>query len=139
MLGPRVAEFVREQGWNCKFVGDVGLGGRDDADVAAYAFRDERYLLTTDLGYWDDRTHPEHRCPGVFILAGGSGDDDQLATALAVMFSIFGRYPKLYRRMKVRIGAGGEITVKQRHLATGAIAETRYLVKPGGLVFAWEP
>src|SRR3974390_3891698 len=73
-LGPGVARYLRDAGFNSTFVGDVGLTGRSDEDVFAYAWAEKRMLWTHDRDFLDDTRFPEHRNPGVVILPGGSGN-----------------------------------------------------------------
>ena len=63
-LGVEVADFVREKGYNTEFVGDVGLNGRSDEDVMAYAWRHKRMLhWTHDRDFLDDRRFPNTETP----------------------------------------------------------------------------
>jgi predicted nuclease of predicted toxin-antitoxin system len=73
-LGPAVAEVLRGAGWNMKFAGEVGLLGRSDEDVLAYAQRDDRFLLTHDVEFLDDRRFPPDHNPRILVLSGASGE-----------------------------------------------------------------
>jgi predicted nuclease of predicted toxin-antitoxin system len=44
-VGVEVAQFLRQRLYNATFVGHVGLAGRDDTDLYAYAWREQRVLL----------------------------------------------------------------------------------------------
>jgi len=54
-LGREAAKAIRDLGWNVKYVEDVDLKGRADEDVFAYAWRDNRILVTHDEDFLDDR------------------------------------------------------------------------------------
>ena len=43
-LGDAVADYLRERGYRAAFVKDVGLSGRSDEEVFAYAWREKRML-----------------------------------------------------------------------------------------------
>ena len=72
-LGEGVASFLRDQGCNVEFAGDVGLAGKDDTEIASYAWREKRMIWTHDRDFLDDTLLPEHRNPGVVVLPGGDG------------------------------------------------------------------
>lgn len=77
-VGIGVAEFLRENGFNTKYVGDIGLLGRSDEDVFAAAWRDDRVVVTHDLDFLDDRRFPPHRNPGLILVRpGADGRDDR--------------------------------------------------------------
>jgi predicted nuclease of predicted toxin-antitoxin system len=73
-LGEEVALFLRNQGCNVEFAGDVGLAGKDNSEVASYAWREKRMIWTHDSDFLDDTLLPEHRNPGVVVLPGANGD-----------------------------------------------------------------
>ena len=60
-LGEGVARVLRELGWNVVFGPDVGLKRHSDEDVFAYAWREQRVLLTHDRDFLDDRRFPPHQ------------------------------------------------------------------------------
>lgn len=45
-----------------------GLGGRPDTDVLAVCRKEDRILVTLDLGFADIRTHPPRDTPGLVVL-----------------------------------------------------------------------
>src|SRR5271169_120904 len=81
-LGVEAARAVEAEGYNCVFAGDVGLTRRDDTDVFAYAWRENRILLTHDHDFLDRRRFPDHRNPGVIVLPGAAGSAAGLEMAL---------------------------------------------------------
>ena len=136
-LGVEVANILRDDGWNVRYVEEVGLAGHSDEDVCAYAFRDERLILTHDTDFLDDRRFPPHRNSGVVVLPGGSGDEDALLRALGIALSIVGEDLDHYRRTKVVISTDGTISIRKRNIDKGAIENTKYRFSPGGLQI-WE-
>jgi predicted nuclease of predicted toxin-antitoxin system len=125
-LGNEVAEYLREQGYSTLFVGDVGLLGHSDEDVFAYAWRERRVLLTHDHDFMSDEKFPEHRNPGVIVLAGGGGDDQALGTAIATVIIVFGSAPGVWEKSKITISADGHMTIRNRDFDTGRVKTTRY-------------
>jgi predicted nuclease of predicted toxin-antitoxin system len=69
-LGKAVADYLSESGYNAVYAGDVGLAGKSDEDLAAYAWRERRMLWTHDRDFLDDRIVPQHRNPGIVVLPG---------------------------------------------------------------------
>ncbi len=127
-LGVNVTEVLREAGWNVKDSSEVGLTGHSDEDVFAFAYRDDRILLTHDEDFLDDRRFPPHRNPGVIVLAGASGGDLVLLEALFRALSIIGYFREIYRASKSTITPDGILTISHRIYQTGAIERTRYRV-----------
>src|SRR3990172_6362415 len=63
-----VASWLRRQRFDAVHVSDVGLAGHTDEDVCAYAWREDRVLLTHDADFLTDRRFPPQRNPGVVVL-----------------------------------------------------------------------
>jgi predicted nuclease of predicted toxin-antitoxin system len=89
--------------WNTTFAGEVGLSGHSDEDVFAYAFRENRLLLTHDRDFLDDRRFPIHRNPGVIVFPGADGSGEPLVAALRSVIPVIGSYRKAFRRFKIHI------------------------------------
>src|SRR5271166_1713819 len=51
------AQYLRERGYNAVFANDVGLSGRSDEDVFAYAWRDKRMVWTHDRDFLANFTY----------------------------------------------------------------------------------
>ncbi|WP_208457694.1 DUF5615 family PIN-like protein [Burkholderia pyrrocinia] len=73
-MGEAAAKLLRSVGCRVKFVGDVGLCGKSDEAVFAYAWKSRQIILTHDSDFLDDRAFPFHRNPGVIVLPGAEGD-----------------------------------------------------------------
>ena len=136
-LGIEVARFLRDESFNVKYVGEVGLEHRDDTEVFAFARRDDRLLLTHDKDFLNDRRFPPQGSPGVVVLAGGDGDQQAMATSLVMLLTIVAPLPEFYRGTKVTITEAGEVRIRRRNDATGRAEEKRYRVQRNGPVLIW--
>lgn len=136
-LGPHTAEYLRDAGYKAEFAPDVGLGGRDDAELLQYAWRKKRVLLTHDTDFLDDRKFPEHRNPGVIILPGGAGNDDELGDALEQMIYLMGKEPERFVGRKIHFTHSDAFRVHRRNPQTGKKEEVRYRID-GDDMLIWE-
>lgn len=125
-LGLETALYLQDAGFKAEFAPDVGLGGRDDAELLQYAWRKKRVLLTHDTDFLDDRKFPEHRNPGIIILPGGSGDDDELGGALDLVIDVFGKRPERFVGRKLLFTHSDTFRVRRRNLQTGRKEEIWY-------------
>jgi predicted nuclease of predicted toxin-antitoxin system len=112
-LGVEAARVVRAHGYNCVFVGEVGLAGHDDSAVYGFAWQDDRILLTHDRDFLDRRRFPDHRNPGVIILPGGSGSTPGLELALARVLVILAPYREAHRFQRIHVSDGGEWSIHE--------------------------
>jgi len=136
-LGAKVAELLRDQGWNAKYVAELGLDGHTDEDVFARAWADDRIVLTHDTDFLDDRRFPPHRNPGVVVLPGAQGDEVPLITALAGLVSFVAPFREGYRRQKVVVSADSEWTFIRRYRETGRMEKKRFRIPPRGVMEEW--
>jgi predicted nuclease of predicted toxin-antitoxin system len=120
-LGSGVAQFFQWYRMNAVTVWEVGLDGRSDEVVFAYAWKQRRILLTHDDDFWNDRQFPEHRNPGVVILPGANGDQTDMINGLTWMTLLMRRNPEHWIKRKVRISRDGDVYIKSRLRRTGAI------------------
>jgi len=67
-LPPELTGLLRELGHEALTVGDQGLRGRPDSDVAEVCRAEGRVLITLDLGFADIRAHPPEHCAGLMVL-----------------------------------------------------------------------
>ncbi len=89
-IGVAVADFLRENGFNTKYVGDIGLLGHSDEDVFAAAWKEDRIVVTHDPDFLDDRRFPPHRNPGVILVRpGADGRDDHGLFACLMKATLF--------------------------------------------------
>lgn len=136
-LGVDVAKVLQDQGWNAKYVAELGLEGHSDEDVFARAWVDDRIVLTHDTGFLDDRRFPPHRNPGVVVLPGAQGDEVSLITALAGVSSFVAPFREGYRRRKVLVSANSEWTFIGQNPDSGAMEKRRFRIPPRGVMEEW--
>jgi predicted nuclease of predicted toxin-antitoxin system len=129
-LGEGVARFLRERGCNVEFARDVGLSGKDDAQVAAYAWRERRMIWTHDRDFLDDKLLPEHRNPGVVVLPGGDGELESVAGGLRTALTVFGHGGEMWSKTKSTVNPDGEMTIRSRD-ADGKVMSERYRLTKG--------
>jgi predicted nuclease of predicted toxin-antitoxin system len=90
-MGKGVAELLRENDYNTRYVEEMGLVGRDDEDVFSAAWREERIIVTHDPDFLDNRRFPNHRNPGVVLVRpGSSGHNNQGLLACLLMATLIG-------------------------------------------------
>jgi predicted nuclease of predicted toxin-antitoxin system len=136
-LGPEAARVLRDLGWNVVFVADVGLNSRDDQDVYAYAWREDRIILTHDTDFLDDKRFPPNRNPGVVVLPGASGSPAPLERELARLHLIVAPYREAHRHSKIYVGAEREWTVNAWSKNDGKHHCRRLKFEPGGRILEW--
>ena len=137
-LGKEVSNWLRSRRFNTIFGPDVGLGGKSDEDVFAFAWREQRMLWTHDRDFLDDRHFPEHRNPGIVILPGADDDQTAMGTGLAAAVRVFGYGPKIWTKTKTVVSATGEVSMRHRMPASGSLMTSRYRLVRGGGVEMWQ-
>jgi predicted nuclease of predicted toxin-antitoxin system len=133
-LDPALAEGLRALGWKLETVEEVGLRGRDDADVLGYAHRENRILITNDGGFRDEGRFPPHRNPGIVIVP---QDLAEAARSLGAVLPIVGKYRELFRGDVVEVDRGGTISVRSTK-GDGRRSTTRYRYSKGPYALEWE-
>jgi predicted nuclease of predicted toxin-antitoxin system len=131
-LGPEVAKILQEQGCNAVYACDVGLTGKSDEDIAAYAWRENRMIWTHDRDFIDDKVLPEHRNPGIVVLPGGDGEQNAMLGGLRTALTIFGRGAQIWKKSKTVVTADGELTMRSRD-QFGRMKSTRYKLTKHGV------
>jgi predicted nuclease of predicted toxin-antitoxin system len=131
-LGEGVAKVLREQGYNVVYAREVGLTGKSDEEIAAYAWRENRMIWTHDRDFLDDKVLPEHRNPGVVVLPGGHGEDAMVG-GLRTALTIFGHGGQVWKKSKTVVTADGELTMRNRDPSSGRITSTRYKLTKDGV------
>jgi predicted nuclease of predicted toxin-antitoxin system len=134
-LGVEAARVIRAEGWNAIFVSEVGLAGHPDENVFAYAWRDDRVLLTHDHDFLDDRAFPPHRNPGLVVLPGASGPTDILERELARVLVSVGRHREAYRGYKIHIRDDGTWSIRDAYTPAGARHARLLRFERGGPIF----
>jgi predicted nuclease of predicted toxin-antitoxin system len=98
-VDPRVARYLRRRGLSVTHVSEVGLAGHSDEDVFAYAWREDRVVLTHDGDFTDDRRFPPYRNPGLVVLP--TSQSTAGAAAVARVARIVGASRDLWRHTKI--------------------------------------
>lgn len=62
------ARALRDAGFDALDVRDVGLRGHSDADVYAYAQKDDRILITCDMGFSNILNFPPSKSRGLVVV-----------------------------------------------------------------------
>ena len=113
-------KYLKGKGFNVRTVAQRGLRHRDDADVLACAWRENRILITHDDGFLDESKHPPNRNPGVVVLPGGDGRVATLAAAAKIIVDVVGNNREIFKGSTLRISDNLQITVHIRDHETGA-------------------
>ncbi|MGA2905333.1 MAG: DUF5615 family PIN-like protein [Candidatus Korobacteraceae bacterium] len=138
-LGNDAARLLRDQGYNAKFVEDLGLMGKADDAVFAAAWKDQRIVLTHDRDFLDNRRFPQNRNPGVVVFAvGASGEDDQrLLRAFSAMQSLVSAFGAAEMRGTKIVFLDDEHVNIERRNRTGRLVKMRYWVPANGPPMQW--
>jgi predicted nuclease of predicted toxin-antitoxin system len=111
-MGERVSEILRGEGFNVRYVGDVGLIGRSDEDVFAEAWRDNRVLVTHDPDFLDNRRFPPHRNPGVVLIRpGSSGRADRGLKVCLIKLLMFAEHATWFHGKKLDYSSEEMLTI----------------------------
>lgn len=62
------ARVLRDAGFDAVDVRDVGLRGKSDAEVFEYAQRDNRLLITCDMGFSNILSFPPSENQGILVV-----------------------------------------------------------------------
>jgi predicted nuclease of predicted toxin-antitoxin system len=125
-----IIELLRDLGFKVQTAAEVGLVGRDDTNHIAYAFRNDRILLTRDKDYLNDRKHPNHRNPGVVVLDIEPMTREGLTNVLFLLKTFVRPYREIWRQSKILISRDSYITVWEKDHKTGKQQKTRYRLGP---------
>ena len=118
-VGMEAARLIRDPGWNVCYVDDVGLLGRSDEEVLAFAWKEQRILLTYDVDFLDDSRFPFHRTPGLVVLPRATDSRLGLGDAINGVLALIGPYFKAYRGYKIRITEDGVWTIRRFNTEKG--------------------
>ncbi len=137
-LGVVVPKALRKHGCNAKAAAELGLEGRDDSEVYAFARKDLRMLITCDRDFLDNRKFPLQGHPGVIVLPDPKGSEDALSRTLARALLLVADLPAFFINTKLEISQGGDQAVMTSYDHTGRLVRTRYRFNRGGDVYEWE-
>lgn len=137
-IDPEMAVWIRSsRRWHAWHVSEVGLAGKDDKQVLAYAFKHRLWLLTHDEDFLDDRRFPFHKNHGVIVLPGGDGNRDARREALKDVLGIVGYYDALFPRAKINIVTGRIWTIREHLKELGLHTRRRLRFDANGVVSEW--
>lgn len=108
----KLAEMLRELGWNAVSAQELGLTGHSDEDLFGAGWRDKRVIITNDRDFLDDRKFPFHRCHGVLIVPSPSEGIDNFANALAIALPLLKRYTRAFEHEKIIVNADGTWVIR---------------------------
>ena len=114
----------------------MGLSGHPDENVIAYAYREDRVLLTHDPDFLDDRKFPPHRNPGVIILPQAATGRRALAIAVDDVVRIVGPSRHNWRSTKIVVARDRTWTVHTFERDVGQIITSRYRMR-GRVAEVW--
>jgi predicted nuclease of predicted toxin-antitoxin system len=137
-LGPEVANIINSLGWNAVFAADMGLNGRSDEDIFAFACKEKRILLTHDHHFLDDRRFPYYRNTGVVVMPGGDGKGESLARAITNVIKLLGNYRNLFPNAKIEISKDGTWNIKELKKKQGRLTKRRLRLVKNGSVWEWK-
>ena len=118
-VGMDAVRLIQDRGWNVRYVDDVGLSRRSDEEVLAFAWEEQRILLTHDFEFLDDSRFPFRHNPGLVVLPGATGSALGLADAINGVLALIGPYFKAYRGYKIRITEDGIWTIRSFNTKEG--------------------
>lgn len=67
-LPEEAAELLRSAGYDASTILEQSMGGELDPEVASVCRREQRILVTLDLGFADIRTYPPEEYHGLIVL-----------------------------------------------------------------------
>lgn len=137
-MGNDVAILLRDFGYNAIFAAEAGLIGFSDEAVFAYAWKDNRIILTHDSDFLDDRQFPFHRNPGVIVLPGAEGDGS-LEPAIADLLRLVAPYGNAHIGAKIEVTQDRIWTIRGFIKAEGRHIERRIKLAQHGEALEWQP
>ncbi|MFA5055862.1 MAG: DUF5615 family PIN-like protein [Dehalococcoidia bacterium] len=98
------AELLREAGYDAATVLEQGLGGGDDAEVAALCKKEKRALITLDVDFSDIRSYPPKDYHGLVVLRLKYLDKAHVLDALKMVVPKFAKEPLAHHMWIVEEG-----------------------------------
>jgi Domain of unknown function (DUF5615) len=112
-VGMEAARLIRDRGWNVYHVDDVGLSERSDEEIFAFAWKEQRILLTYDFDFLDDSRFPFNLNSGLVVLPRTTDSRRGLPDAINAVLALIGPYFKAYHGYKIRIAEDGVWTIRR--------------------------
>ncbi len=85
--------LLQAGGHNALSVLDQSLGGHSDTDIAAICRKEQRVLVTFDLGFADIRVYPPRDYSGIVVLRLGRQDKPHTLEIVEQLIPKFGDEP----------------------------------------------
>jgi predicted nuclease of predicted toxin-antitoxin system len=136
-LDGELTEFLDDLGWNVKGVKQVGLGGRDDNDVLAFAWKQKRMVITNDTKFPQGRGFVEQANPGIIILPDRPVESISFARALVNALKIIGYLSLAYAKTRCVFNSDNTLSITRRNSEKGRIETGRYRLERNGEVSEW--
>lgn len=133
-----VARTLREMGYRPSASSQQRLDGHEDADQAAFCWRERRAIVTFDLGFLEPRGVPLHRTPGTVIIDCDRRHAANVATALAAFGRFDGLFGPVARRTRIIVRADSQVNVWTTASARQA-PNFRYRLANAQRPFVWTP
>lgn len=134
----KLAEILKDLGYDAVSTTDVDLDGHDDGDVFSAGWRLKRVILTSDRDFLDDRRFPLHRCAGVVVIPNPSEGMSGFAAALGELLPVLKRYARAFDREKTVVNADRSWTVRGFSKARGVHRTLRMRVDEHGQLWEWD-
>lgn len=90
-LPVELTDALRAAGHDALSVLDQGLGGAEDPDVASVCRRENRILMTLDLGFGDIRSYRPGQHAGIVVLRPRTQEKHHLLAVLQRLLPILAR------------------------------------------------
>ncbi|HUI28833.1 MAG TPA: DUF5615 family PIN-like protein [Candidatus Acidoferrales bacterium] len=126
-----VVEIMRDLKLDVVTANEAGLVHRDDTEHMAYAYKEDRILLTYDKDFLNDREFPPNCCPGLVVLDIQPLSRDVLVDALYLLKTVIAKYRNVWRESKIMIHKNSEMTVWMKERASGKRLRSRYRLSNG--------
>jgi len=111
-----VERLLVARGYHATTTRQIGLVGHSDADQAAFAWREQRVLLTFDWDFFEPRNVPRHRSPAIVIVDCDRRRSEDVISAVDALSQLERLAGALARRSRAVVRADGEATIWTRSL-----------------------
>ena len=92
-LPTEAAELLANAGHDALTVGDQGMVGESDSNIAAVCQREGRAVVTLDLDFADIRTYPPGDYPGIIVLRLARLERPRVLSLLQRLLPVLDREP----------------------------------------------
>lgn len=96
-LPEEAVRLLKEAGHDASTITAQGMAGDPDPDLASVCQREQRALVTLDLGFADIRTYPPNEYPGLIVLRLNRQDKPHVLTVLEQLLPRLAEEPLVNR------------------------------------------